>query len=143
MIHYKKYKNINMKSSCYGKWYGRAVHELMEFDEFVTHLATHHCAFSEATIRGVLIEMENCLRELLLEGKAVRFDELGIFRIGLKTKPAESAKEFNAAKHVVGCRMNLRLGKRFLAANLSKDMRLREADHYNPLDDDDDTDDGN
>lgn len=142
MIRYKVTQDNRAESVNRGKWYARASHELMEFDEFVTHLATHHCAFSEATIRGVLIEMENCLRELLLEGKAVRFDELGIFRIGLKTKPAESAKEFNAAKHVVGCRMNLRLGKRFLAANLSKDMRLREADHYNPLDDDD-TDDGN
>ena len=77
MIRYKKYQNKNKESKAFGKWYGRAVHELVEFDEFITHMAQHHCAFSEATIRGVLIEMETCLRELLLEGKAVRLDDLG------------------------------------------------------------------
>ena len=71
MIKYKKYQNNNKKSTSYGKWYGRAVHELMEFDEFVEHMAHHHCVYSEGTIRGVLIEMEVCLREMLLEGKAV------------------------------------------------------------------------
>lgn len=45
MIHYKKYKNINMKYSCYGKWYGRAVHELMEFDEFVVTVTAIKCSF--------------------------------------------------------------------------------------------------
>ena len=72
MIKYKKYKMKNTASRVYGMWFARAVHELMEFDEFIEHMAKHHCVFSEATIRGVLIEMEICLRELLLEGKAVR-----------------------------------------------------------------------
>lgn len=76
MIKYKKYQNKNDDSTAFGKWFGRAVHELMEFDEFISHMANHHCVFSEATIRGVLIEMEVCLRELLLEGKAVRIDDL-------------------------------------------------------------------
>ena len=75
MIKYKKYQNRNEESRAYKKWFGRAVHELMEFDEFVEHMANHHCVYSEGTIRGVLIEMEICLRELLLEGKAVRFDD--------------------------------------------------------------------
>ena len=57
MIKYKKYQNKVKDSKVYGKWFGRAVHELMEFDEFIEHMAKHHCVFSEATIRGVLIEM--------------------------------------------------------------------------------------
>ncbi len=76
MIKYKKYKNNNSKSRAYNKWYARSVHELMEFDEFIGHMANHHCAFSEATIRGVIIEMETCLRELLLEGRAVPLYDL-------------------------------------------------------------------
>ena len=97
MIRYKKYQNKNKESKAFGKWYGRAVHELVEFDEFITHMAQHHCAFSEATIRGVLIEMETCLRELLLEGKSVRFDELGIFSVGLATEGTKTSDEFTAA----------------------------------------------
>lgn len=134
MIRYKKYQNNNPESKAYKKWYGRAVHELVEFDEFITHVANHHCAFSEATIRGVLIEMEICLRELLLEGKAVRIDDLGIFRIGLETAPAAVAAEFTAA-NIKGVHLNLYLGKRFLAADLFKDAKFREADKYAGFDD--------
>ena len=92
MIRYKKYES-NQTGVTKNKWYGRAVTELMEFEEFVKHMANHHCVFGESTIRGVLIEMQICMRELLLEGKAVRLDDLGIFRIGLETSAAITAKE--------------------------------------------------
>lgn len=133
MIRYKKYQNNNPKSPAYNKWFGRAVHELVEFDELVTHMANHHCVFSEATIRGVLIEAETCLRELLLEGKAVRLDDLGIFRIGLETKGKNSSKEFTA-DDIEGVRLNLYLGKRFRAAGLFKEAKFREADKYTGFD---------
>ena len=129
MIRFKKYQNKNIKSPSYGKWYGKAVHELVEFDDFIEHMANHHCVFSEATIRGVLIEMETCLRELLLEGKAVRLDALGIFRIGLETAGALTSAKFTA-DNIKGVRLNLYLGKRFRAADLYKEAKFREADKY-------------
>lgn len=129
MIRYKKFKNNNRTSASYNKWYGRAVTELMEFEEFVKHMANHHCVFGESTIRGVLIEMQICMRELLLEGKAVRLDDLGIFRIGLETSAATTAKEFTA-DNIKAVRLNLYLGKRFRAADLYKDAKFREAGKY-------------
>lgn len=129
MIKYKKYQNKNDDSTAFGKWFGRAVHELMEFDEFIQHMAQHHCVFSEATIRGVLIEMEVCLRELLLEGKAVRIDELGIFSIGMSTKGKNKKTDFNA-DCIKKLTVNLFLGKRFRAAQLLADAKFREADLY-------------
>ena len=129
MIKYKKYQNTNIRSICYGKWYGRAAHELVEFDELVKHMANHHCVFSEATIKGVLIEMETCLRELLLEGKAVRLNTLGIFRIGLETQGAASARSFTA-DNIKGVRLNLYLGKRFRAADLYKEAKFSEVGVY-------------
>ena len=129
MIKYKKYQNKNDKSAAYNKWYGRAVHELMEFDEFIEHMASHHCAFSEGTIKGVLIEMEVCLRELLLEGKAVRIDDLGIFTIGLQTDGAVSADKFTA-QNIKAVGVNLFLGKRFRARNLFEDAKFKEVDKY-------------
>lgn len=129
MLRYKKYQDTRSNSSHQGEWYGRAVHELVEFDEFVKHMANHHCVFSEATIKGVLIEAETCLRELLLDGKAVRIDELGIFRIGLKTQPAATLEEFTAG-NIDGVRLNLYLGKRFRAADLYKEAKFGEASKY-------------
>ena len=129
MIRYKKFNNNNQVSASYNKWYGRAVTELMEFEEFVKHMANHHCVFGESTIRGVLIEMQICMRELLLEGKAVRLDDLGIFRTGLETSAATTAKEFTA-DNIKAVRLNLYLGKRFRAADLYKDAKFREAGKY-------------
>lgn len=129
MIRYKKYKNTQMGSIAYNQWYGRAVTEVLEFDEFIKHMANHHCVFGESTIRGVLIEMQVCLRELLLEGKAVRLDDLGIFRLGLQTVGANTAKEFTA-DNIRAVRLNLYLGKRFRAADLYKDAKFREAGKY-------------
>ena len=129
MIKYKKYKNNNEHSHAFGKWYARAVHELMEFDEFIEHMAKHHCVFSEATIRGVIIEMEVCLREMLLEGKAVRLDDLGIFTVGLITQGMETSDKFTA-NCIKGVGVNLYLGKRFRARNLFADAKFKEADKY-------------
>lgn len=132
MIRYKKYKS-NTEGVTKNRWYGRSVAELMEFDEFIKHMANHHCVFGESTIRGVLIEMQICLRELLLEGKAVRLDELGIFRIGLETSGTKTAKEFTA-DNIKAVHLNLYLGKRFRAADLYKDAKFREAGKYDPDD---------
>lgn len=133
MIRYKKYKS-NVEGVTKNKWYGRSVTELLEFEDFVKHMANHHCVFGESTIRGVLIEMQVCMRELLLEGKAVRLDDLGIFRIGLETAGADTAKEFTA-DNIRAVRLNLYLGKRFRAADLYKDAKFREAGKYDGGDD--------
>ncbi|MBR0166128.1 MAG: DNA-binding protein [Prevotella sp.] len=131
MIKYKKYQNKNEESKVYGKWFARAVHGMMEFDEFIEHMANHHCVFSEGTIRGVLIEMEVCLRELLLEGKAVRLDDLGIFTIGIGcTKGGATDQDTFTTDNINRCHVNLYLGKRFLAPNLFKDAKFKDADKY-------------
>ena len=106
-MRYKLYQNKNEKSAAFGKWYARGLHEVMTFSEFVKHMAEHHCVYSEATIRGVLLEMEICLREQLLEGKAVYFDELGIFKLGLQSKGVATPADFNVRTHVPAVRMNL------------------------------------
>lgn len=137
MIYYKKYQNHNEGRPQHNKWYGRATHQLVDFDDFITHMANHHCVFSEATIRGVLIEAETCLRELLLDGRAVKFGDLGIFRIGLCTVGEQSAKDFTA-QSIKGVRMNLYLGKRFRAAALYKEARFQEAGKYAGFDDEPD-----
>lgn len=130
MIKYKKYQNTNSTNEgSYQKWYARPVSELVEFDEFIKHMVNHHCVFSEATIRGVIIEMETCLRELLLAGKAVRIDDLGIFRIGIHCQGAETAKELTA-NNIKSVSLNLFLGKRFRSADLFNEVQFREADKY-------------
>lgn len=138
MIQYKKYQNTNEESKSYGKWFCRAAHQRVTFEEFIRHMVNHHCVYSEGTIRGVLIEMEECMRELLLEGKAVQFDDLGTFKVGLVNKRGGSptAAECNA-RQIEGVRMNLFLGKRFRAKQLFTDARFGEAGIYAGFDEPD------
>ena len=146
MVTYKLTKNNNKTSKVFGKWFAKATTTAMEFDEFIAHMAAHHCVYSEATIRGVLLEMEICLREQLLEGKAVRFHDLGIFSIGIQNTKGGVAKpdDFNIARNISGVRMNLYLGKRFRKAGLYADAKFKEAGEYSvERDGDTPTDSGN
>ncbi len=78
---------------------------------------------------------------MLLEGKAVQFDELGIFKIGLETEGKNTAAEFTA-NDIKGVRMNLFLGRRFRARQLLVDATFKEADRYVGFDDDDNKENG-
>ena len=142
-MRYKIYQNKNVSSKGYGKWYARGLHEKMTFSEFIKHMAEHHCVYSEATIRGVLLEMEVCLREMLLEGKAVYFDELGIFKLGLHSKGVTSPELFNVRTCIPAVRINLFLGARFRAKDLRQDIKLTETDvNTVTYEDDDDSSQG-
>ena len=78
--------------------YGRAqMRESMTFDKFVKHIAEHNGVFSRGTVQGVILDMCECLVEMLLDGKKVQLGALGDFFISLSTTPAESLEAFTAA----------------------------------------------
>ena len=60
----------------------------------------------KSDVIAVLRELVVVMREAFDAGYGVKIDGFGRFKVGLKTKAAESAKEFTAAKHIVGSRMN-------------------------------------
>ena len=130
MIQFKIRQIKGSKMPSNGTYYAHATHETLEFKDFIAHMAGHHCAFSEATIQGVLIEAFTCLRELVLEGKAVRFGDLGLLSIGLRTKVADKAEDFSTVNNIKGVRMNLRLGARFRPDQLLRDAKFAEMGSY-------------
>lgn len=83
MIDYSVYMLSNrMDEKAEPKAYAKAqMRELMSFSKFVEHIATHNGVFSRGTVRGVIIDMCECLVEMLLEGKKVQMGELGNFWI--------------------------------------------------------------
>ena len=73
-IFYRKYQNRVKESKMYGKWYARVVTmgKTVTLEELAEHMAQHNTPYSEGVIRGVLTDMVNCIRELVLEGKSVK-----------------------------------------------------------------------
>ena len=69
-----------------------------------------------------------CIRELCLQGIAVKIDNLAIFSIGIKHKEgANSEKEFTVAKNVEGVRLRARATGELVSDKLKLDATLKKA----------------
>ena len=99
MIDYSIYMLPNpVKPNAAKKAYAKPqMRELMSFSKFVEHIATHNGVFSRGTVRGVIIDMCECLVEMLLEGKKVQMGELGNFWISLSSDGADKLEDFSAS----------------------------------------------
>ena len=85
-----KFQNKNEKNqTAFGKWYARAVcDETVDIKGLAAHMASHNTPYSTGAIHGMLKDMVNCTKELLLDGKNVKIDDLAIFSVGLHTTGA-------------------------------------------------------
>ena len=89
-------------------WYATAVSDReMSFEDFVTHISEHNSPYSRGTIHGVLMDTLDCLKHLILDGKSVRFSDLGLFSIGM-TSRGEVSKEKVTAASVLGVHLIVR-----------------------------------
>lgn len=131
MIRYKKYQNQNQKSAQYGKWYGRAsVADTLDTTTLAEHMSTHNSPYSEGVIKGVLTDMIKCIKELVLDGKAVKLDDLAIFSVRIITTPADTADEFTAANNITGVKLRARATGRLSTANLNLAAQFKEYSEY-------------
>ena len=72
MIRYKIYQNQQKKGLNAGKWFARAVSdETFDLAKLAEHMSKHNSPYSGGVIKGVLSDMVDCIKELLLDGKAV------------------------------------------------------------------------
>ena len=131
-IFYRKYQNKNEKSVSYGKWFGRSVTlgKTVTLEDLAEHMAQHNTPYSEGVIKGVLTDMVNCIRELVLEGKSVKIPNLCIFSAGIQTKGADNAEDFTAATNVVSAYLKARSTGRFTREEVTKKANIRELPEY-------------
>lgn len=131
-IFYRKYQNKNRGSVSYGKWFGRSVTlgKTVTLEDLSEHMAQHNTPYSEGVIKGVLTDMVNCIRELVLEGKSVKIPNLCIFSAGIKTVGAENPEDFTAATHVRSAYLKARSTGRFTREEVTKKASIRELPEY-------------
>ena len=64
-----------------GKWFARAVSdETFDLAKLAEHMSKHNSPYSSGVIKGVLTDMVDCIKELLLDGKNVKLDDLAYSR---------------------------------------------------------------
>ena len=77
MIRYKKYQMTGEKSPLKGLWYARPlIEDTFDTERLAKHMANHNTPYSEGLIKGVLTDMISCTKELILDGKNVKLDDL-------------------------------------------------------------------
>lgn len=132
MIRYKKYQNQTKDTPLSGKWLARAVaDETLDTRALAEHMAKHNTPYSPGVIHGVLKDMTCCIKELLLDGKNVKLDDLAIFGVGIRGKPAETAKDWTVATNVVGLRLKCRSTGTLAVNQLKIEAQLKEMSPYN------------
>jgi predicted histone-like DNA-binding protein len=129
MILYVLKQNKNSKSAAYGKYFAYPViQETVTLDGLAGHMASHNTPYSKGAIKGVLTDMIGCIRELMLEGKAVKLEGLAIFSAGIQTKKggALSSEDFSTTKHIKSVYMRARATGEFTRQELTKAGNVTE-----------------
>ena len=106
------------------KFYATAVQDrTMEFEDFVTHISQHNSPYSRGTVHGVLMDTLDCLQELILDGKSVRFADLGLFSIGMTSRGEDNAEKVNASS-ITGVHLIVRNTKNWSNTELRKMCKI-------------------
>ena len=130
MVRYVLKQNKNEESKVFGKWFAYPViEETLNLDSLAEHMSNHNSPYSKGVIKGLLTDMISCIKELLLEGKNVKIDDLAIFSLGIKNKKggAASEDEFNISKNIDGVKLRARATGILVAKALNLDATLKKA----------------
>ena len=125
----KQNKNKKMPNA-YGLYYAYpVVNETYDLDKLAEHMSSHNTPFSKGAIKGMLTDAVNCIRELNLQGIAVKINDLAIFSLGIKNKMgAKSIGEWSAAKNIAGVKSRARATGNLISANLNLDATIKRVD---------------
>jgi len=131
MIRYKLYQNNNENSAQYKKWYARAVcEETIDTERLARHMSEHNSPYSAGMIHGVLKDMIACTKELVLDGKNVKLDDLAIFSAGLATTPAATAADFKPSANIRSVKLRARATGTLRSAVLTREAKMRQFSEY-------------
>ena len=141
MILYILRQNKNQSSLAYGKFFAfPVIEETVTLEGLAEHMSNHNTPFSKGAIKGMLTDMVNCIKELLLEGKNVKIDDLAIFSLGIRNAGgALKAEDFTVSKNIKGVKLRARATGELIAKNLNLEATLKKATATTKANNDDDT----
>lgn len=129
MILYKLLKNTNKEmKSAYGKYYAYPViKETVGITELAAHMTSHNTGFSPGQVKGILTDMVRCIKELVLQGVAVKIEDLAIFTLGIINKEgAEDKSKFTVSGNIESVKLRSRATGEFTRENLHKEANLAD-----------------
>ena len=97
MAKYRLYKNKNVKSTGYTKYYAqRKTAGMVSTDELVKRLAARYTTYAPGEVHGMVMSLTELIKELAFMGFSVKLADLGIFWVGCRSKGVANPDDFNA-----------------------------------------------
>lgn len=79
-------KNMNTKSPAYGKYYPEVLNDkTISTRALLDHIMSHGLGIPRSIVSAVLVQLSECLTELMLQGQPVKLDGFGTFKLTAKT----------------------------------------------------------
>lgn len=129
-IEYKIYKS-NVNNGTKDRFYGRVTYkEMYDLPKLAAHMASHNTSFSRGQILAILTDIVKCIRELLIDSKKVRLDNLGIFHVSIRSKGAKTLEEFSAVENILGLHFRCLGVGESSRDNFERQARVREASQH-------------
>ncbi|MDD5862162.1 MAG: DNA-binding protein [Prevotella sp.] len=131
MLKIRVYKNNNKKSPIFGKYLGRVkINETYNLEALAEHMSMHNTPYSKGTIYGVLKDMVSCIHELVLQGNAVKLNDLAIFSLGIKSGHTDKPEEFDLSKDITSYKLRARATGQFSPSELANIATAKQDDEY-------------
>lgn len=131
MIRYKLYQGNNSRTGTKGLWYARAVVEdTVDLEALSEHMANHNTPYSAGAIKGVLTDMINCIKELILDGKSVKLPDLAYFKAGISSAGASTRKEFSVQKNIRAVRLRTHATGKLRTSEMKSEIVVKEYSAY-------------
>lgn len=137
-VKYKKVINNRKNSPTKGKVYGRAVVTNVVYTKEMAEKIGNRCTVTEPDILAVIAALGSEMASQLSQSNRVVLDGFGAFKVGITTKPADTAKKFTA-NNITGMRVifqpaiEMNGGKRI--KTLLKGIKAEEMTEYQGLKD--------
>lgn len=129
MIKFVLKKNANKNSAAFNKWYAfPVIEQTINLRQLAKHMAQHNAGFSEAQCLGVMTAMVACIKEMILDGKNVKIDDLAIFSCGIRnTGGAQTEEEFSVTEHIKTVKFRARATGELSSKQLDLEATLKRA----------------
>jgi predicted histone-like DNA-binding protein len=99
-VHFKLIKNNIKSSSSYGKYFAKAVSQGEVTLKEIAEEACRNSGFSEGSVVGVVTELQNILKEKLMDGHTVVLPGIGRFSLRVESIGVDDPKDFNIRRHI-------------------------------------------
>jgi len=101
-VFYRLHQDKSQNTKRSGKWYARAVPMAMINTRQLAEIMQRNCTVKKADILAVLDELVETMRDQMQDGKRIKLDGFGSFKIGLECTGSRSAEAFKVADNITG-----------------------------------------